>query len=686
MVTVIAPTKTLLNQQVDYIQKQCSEKVKAVVLNGDKTHEGLEIDSWDTDQWQFYFQHYEVLGMTPEVLCNLLEKTILPGDAIDLLVLDECHHVICGKDPMARLCENIRVKGYQPLMLGLTASPLTKKNKKILDAYANMQTRMDAKIFVPSPDMLLSLQHHVSEAKIVVQEYSGLVDAVLTQFTSLLRYALHLQEVIIAAHSDIDRGCYALVRDNLPDVFASMLAQPDHTLVCVRKLTDLSRNFSQVETVLDDSGPYCGLLALVVMLQNNHLLCDMRALSFSELCNKTQSIYHQVITEQCKALNTFAEQVSSADCDLLRHQRVCVLQVLLRLAKKILNKLLAHEEEGRLQALTNTFTDASAHNLTPFGLWFVRRIAERRPVFSAEDITSVQGILTLAGFFLDLCAYFTHILEHIDIHPLLACLTINGTAECRLVSSKMMKLLQLLVRFLNVGDEAMNDLQVIPTPSPSSSPSPLSTPPSSPSTVTISVPTTASVSNVAIVFCKMRLTVQVLDKLSHLLDSASSTTTQLKSAYITGSDNEANQTTALRKLRCGEVNVLFATDVVKEGVDIKSCNLVVNYDGPATAKSHIQRKGRARVLNAHIVHILPEPYDEQKDYEDIVKFIAQEREASEEIHNCMKLLSTQVPDSERYIVESTQASVDGTAAFSIIHEYCVRLKSTTSREVFLLHL
>lgn len=695
----VAPTKTLLNQQVEYICKQCPEGVKAVILNGDRQHEGLEIDFWDRAQWQYYFNHYEVLGLTPEVLCKLLERTILPGDAIDLLVLDECHHVISGKHPMARLCESIHSKGYQPLILGLTASPLTTKSTKILEAYADIQNKMSAKIFVPSPDMLRSLQDHVSEAKIVVQEYMALEDKDEVAFTVLLRFAVHLQEVIIVAKTNPNSVWYHLVRENLPEEYLPTLDDSyEYPLVCVRKLADVMKSFSQVETVLNDSGPYCGLLALLVMLKNDQfsLLYDMHSVSLSDLCKKTLSLDRDVILAQCKSLSLFCQSVRSVDdCDFLRRQRVCIFQVLLQLIKRVLNRLLVHEQDGRLQVLTESFLakpDNLAHEGS-LGIWFIRRIVEKRPALSKEDKHTIE-LERNSNFIPHLHAYLSYILEHVDIRPLSACLADLSTdcvSGCQLVSNKMLKLLQLLLRFFGGSKDAMADLPTISAPpAEASSPSLFCSPPSSPlssaapspSTITVSEQSTsASLPSSAIVFCKMRLTVQVFEMLTHRLAAASAPHFPLKPACITGSDNEADQNNTLRSLKDHEVNVLFATDVVEEGVDVKSCNLVVNYDGPATAKSYIQRKGRARVLNAHIVHILSKPYEEQKDYEDIIKFIVQERHAKEEIHKCLELLNTPSPDTEKYLVPGTNASVDGTAAFSIIHEHCIKLKEKTSIEV-----
>lgn len=54
----------------------------------------------------------------------------------------------------------------------------------------------------------------------------------------------------------------------------------------------------------------------------------------------------------------------------------------------------------------------------------------------------------------------------------------------------------------------------------------------------------------------------------------------------------------LDMLRRREINLLFCTSVVEEGVDVDACSFVIVLDDLKTTKSYIQMKGRARQLNA----------------------------------------------------------------------------------------
>ncbi|XP_075227307.1 endoribonuclease Dcr-2 isoform X2 [Lycorma delicatula] len=50
----------------------------------------------------------------------------------------------------------------------------------------------------------------------------------------------------------------------------------------------------------------------------------------------------------------------------------------------------------------------------------------------------------------------------------------------------------------------------------------------------------------------------------------------------------------MKKFTSGETNVLVASDVLEEGIDVQSCNVVIKFNPPKTARSYIQSKGRAR--------------------------------------------------------------------------------------------
>jgi endoribonuclease Dicer len=55
----------------------------------------------------------------------------------------------------------------------------------------------------------------------------------------------------------------------------------------------------------------------------------------------------------------------------------------------------------------------------------------------------------------------------------------------------------------------------------------------------------------------------------------------------------------------GETNVLVASDVLEEGIDIQKCNLVVKFDMPKNYRSYVQSKGRARQRSSKYYMLVP---------------------------------------------------------------------------------
>lgn len=78
--------------------------------------------------------------------------------------------------------------------------------------------------------------------------------------------------------------------------------------------------------------------------------------------------------------------------------------------------------------------------------------------------------------------------------------------------------------------------------------------------------------------------------------------------------NLKGQTSALKKFRSSsrEINLIVATEVLGEGVDIPQCHLVMCFDLPPRITSYIQRRGRARLRDSKYVLMLEEGHDQHK--------------------------------------------------------------------------
>lgn len=67
-----------------------------------------------------------------------------------------------------------------------------------------------------------------------------------------------------------------------------------------------------------------------------------------------------------------------------------------------------------------------------------------------------------------------------------------------------------------------------------------------------------------------------------------------------------NQQSTLDDFRAGKINLILATSVLEEGIDISSCHLVIDFERPKNLKSFVQRRGRARMQESRYIMFLPE--------------------------------------------------------------------------------
>ncbi|XP_062432589.1 endoribonuclease Dicer isoform X2 [Rhea pennata] len=143
------------------------------------------------------------------------------------------------------------------------------------------------------------------------------------------------------------------------------------------------------------------------------------------------------------------------------------------------------------------------------------------------------------------------------------------------------------------------------------------------------------------------------------------------------------QEEVLRKFRAHETNLLIATSIVEEGVDIPKCNLVVRFDLPTEYRSYVQSKGRARAPISN--YIMLADTDKIKSFEEDLKTY----KAIEKIlrNKCSKSVDTSETETEPvvddddvfppYVLRPDENSprVTINTAIGHINRYCARLPS-----------
>lgn len=199
-----------------------------------------------------------------------------------------------------------------------------------------------------------------------------------------------------------------------------------------------------------------------------------------------------------------------------------------------------------------------------------------------------------------------------------------------------------------------------------------------------------------IIFVERRYTAVVLNRLIKEAGKQDPELTYISSNFITGHSIGKNQPRnkqmevefrkqeeVLRKFRAHETNLLIATSIVEEGVDIPKCNLVVRFDLPTEYRSYVQSKGRARAPVSNYI-MLADTERTKAFEEDLTTYKAIEKILR---NKCSKSVEVsefeveQVLDDDNILPPYVLRSEDGgprvtiNTAIGHINRYCARLPS-----------
>ncbi|KAJ4824762.1 hypothetical protein Tsubulata_024394 [Turnera subulata] len=183
-----------------------------------------------------------------------------------------------------------------------------------------------------------------------------------------------------------------------------------------------------------------------------------------------------------------------------------------------------------------------------------------------------------------------------------------------------------------------------------------------------------------IVFVERVITAIVLqDLLNELLPRHCS----WSSKYIAGNNSGLQlqtrkiQNEIVEEFREGKVNVIVATSILEEGLDVQSCNLVIRFDPSATVSSFIQSRGRARMQDSHYLLMV-----ESGDFSTLSRLENYLSSGDVMRKECLRHASqpclhrqSELNDDEFYYVEGTGAIATLSSSVCLIYFYCSRLPS-----------
>uniref|UniRef100_A0A803KMM7 Uncharacterized protein n=1 Tax=Chenopodium quinoa TaxID=63459 RepID=A0A803KMM7_CHEQI len=192
-----------------------------------------------------------------------------------------------------------------------------------------------------------------------------------------------------------------------------------------------------------------------------------------------------------------------------------------------------------------------------------------------------------------------------------------------------------------------------------------------------------------IIFVERVVTAMVFEA---ILDRLLSQTSGWKARYIAGNQSalkcqsRKEQNNLVDEFRrgavgfipfCVTVNILVATSILEEGLDVQSCNLVVRFDPSSNICSFIQSRGRARMQNSDFLLMVKK--GDQDELSRMKNYLYSGDVMRKESLSHASLPCQPVEFNEfdgiSYFVPSTGAVVTLSSSVSLIYFYCSRLPS-----------
>ncbi|KAI2737100.1 hypothetical protein DTO013E5_2339 [Penicillium roqueforti] len=189
-----------------------------------------------------------------------------------------------------------------------------------------------------------------------------------------------------------------------------------------------------------------------------------------------------------------------------------------------------------------------------------------------------------------------------------------------------------------------------------------------------------------LLFVKQRATVSVL---ARILSLHPKTRDRFQCAAYVGWASDKNrkgclgdllhrdmQRNTLDEFKAGRKNLIVATDVLEEGIDVSACSLVICYDKPANLKSFVQRRGRARHRESTYAVMISnedELLSLQKWQELEQAMIKAYQDDERQRREAYAIEDTEEHVNETLWVEKTSALLTADDALQHLHHFCAVL-------------
>ncbi|KAG8503299.1 hypothetical protein CXB51_001265 [Gossypium anomalum] len=603
----LVPQVVLVEQQADAVEMHTD-------LNVGKYWGDMEVDFWDDAKWQqeidkyeiwymsaaITFLSYQVLVMTPQILLNGLRHGFFKINMIKVLIIDECHHAR-GKHPYASIMTEFY---HRQLEAGVSDLP------RIFGMTASPINTKGAN----SADGYWQKIHEL-ETIMNSKVYTCVSESVLAQFVPFSTPKFKFYQDM-----EIPYVLYARLVQELNVLKVKVTTWKGECKI-VREAE------RKIITIFLPRKVDCGYSLKSWAAQNQPNLLLMASFFLMLSVNKTRPglrahfIFSVSIPDRVSQLINLSpgrkQQKEKRDNDnrCTGFQHECLLDNL---------DLEASAAESTRRKISKMHS-ALIHCLDKLGVWLALKAAEYLSCYESEFLMwgklDVFGEKIVRSYSVDA---FHAIGRCIPSDPDWTIVNdFKANVDAGFLTTKVLCLIESLSEY-----RVLKDIRCI-------------------------------------IFVERIIAAVVLQSLfSELLPKYGNWKTKYIAGNNSGLQNQTRkkQNEIVEEFRKGIVNIIVATSILEEGLDVQACNLIIRFDPSPTVCSFIQSRGRARMQNSDylLMNYLTSG--------DVMR-----KESLCHASDPCSPLSNDLCDEEFYHVASTGAFMTLSSSVGLIYFYCSRL-------------